>query len=172
MQTRRGGLQRAVGVMSSGHSRSDQLASHVAQRISRLARQPAERIGMLGDGHPGAGSDLDTDRGEVGSRTIIGAVRIARRHPHPHTGFDKRGNDANSVSEDVLAAGDGPTLEIVRRDLDAQGGRDRGRPRHPFELRRVHGQQVEHGNVEPSAAQPRCGGRGNDPSVHSMRFAS
>ena len=104
------------GVMARGHRRSDQLASHVAQRISRLARQPAERIGMFGDGHPGAGSDLDTDRSEVSSGTIIGALRIARRHSHPHTGFDERGNDTNGVSEDVLAAGDRPTLEILRRD--------------------------------------------------------
>ena len=139
VQTGCGGLECAGGAMSRGGRRRDQLASHVAQRISRFACQPGERIGMLGGAHPGPGADLDPDRGEVGSSTIIGAVRIARRHAHARPRFDQRSDDANGVSEDVLVARDRPTLKIPRRDFGTKRGRDRSRPRHPLEFCSVHG---------------------------------
>jgi hypothetical protein len=125
--------------MSRGGRRRDELASHIAQRISRFACQPGERIGMLGDAHPGPSADLDPHRGEVGSSTIIGAVRIARRHAHARPRFDEWSDDANGVSEDVLVARDRPTLEIPRRDFDPKRGRDRNRPRDPLKLCSVHG---------------------------------
>ena len=139
VQTGCGGLQRAGGAMSRGGRRSDELASHVAERISRFACQPGERIRMLGDAHPRPSADLDPDRGEVGSSTIICAVPIARRHAHARPSFDEWSDDANGVGEDVLVARDRPTLKIPRRDFDTERGRDRSRPRYPLELRSVHG---------------------------------
>ena len=141
VQPGRGRLERAGWPMSCSGGRRDELAAHVAQRISRFAGDPCERIGMLGDGHPGPGADLDTDRGEVGGGPIIGAVRIARHHSYARAGLDQRGDDADGVGQDVLTARDRPAREIARRDLDAQRGRDRRRPRDPLQLCGVHGNQ-------------------------------
>jgi hypothetical protein len=119
--------------------RLDQLTAHVAQRVGRFAREPRQCVGVLDGRHAGVAADLDTHRGEVRCGAVVGAVGVARRHSHSGSGLQERADDADALGEDVLVARHRATGQIRSRDLRAERGGDRVRPRDPFELGGVHG---------------------------------
>lgn len=138
VQTRRRRFERTCKLTAGGGERGDEVASHITERIGRLAGQPGERLSVLGGAHPGAGADLDPDRRQVRNRAIVRAVRIAGRHAYPRACPHQRRDDADRVPEDVLTARDGAAYEVGGRDLDTKRSRDRRRPCDPVQFCVVH----------------------------------
>ena len=117
----------------------DQITAHVAERIRGLTHQPVERHVQLVGSHAGPGAHLDSDRGQVGNRPVVGAVGIARRQSHFRTGRDQRGQDADRVGQDVLPAGHGAPRQFLGCHLDSKRRGDRRRPSDPLQFCLVHG---------------------------------
>ena len=165
VQASRGGLERTGGPVARCCGRRDQLTAHVAQGVGWFAREPRQRVSVLGGRHAGVAADLDAQRGEVGCGAVVGAVRVAWRHPDSGPGLQERADEAGAVGQDVLVTRHGAARQVRGRDLRAERGGDRVRPRDPVELCGVHGSSTPsatgraRGRRPPAPARPRRRGR-------------